>query len=195
MQPAGNLTSARIRLADQSLGDPASWVVRSSHYPLEVHAPNWLLRSIHRLSSARWFSRVAPSFVPQTDRMLNRLTGGRVMLNQWVVPASISLVTTGARSGKPRTTPLAGVPLAGDHYVVASNFGRTNHPAWSYNLMEHPDASITIKNKTTEVTAHLLDDAEKAAVWPELVMAWPPFDDYVERSGRDQRVFRLVATG
>jgi hypothetical protein len=53
----------------------------------------------------------------------------------------------------------------------------------------------TIKNKTTVVAPYLLDDAERAAVWPELVVAWPPYDDHVERSGRDQRVFRLVVAG
>ena len=32
---------------------------------------------------------------------------------------------------------------------------------------------------------------EKADVWPRLVEMWPLFDTYVERSGRDLRVFRL----
>lgn len=184
-----------IRDDGRSVVDPANWVTRHSPYPLGMEAPRWLRSSIYRLSSARWFSSVAPSFVPQTDRILNRLTGGRVMLNQWIVPSSISLVTTGARSGEPRTTSLAGVPFAGDHYVVASNFGLENHPGWSYNLMKHPHARMTTKNRTTEVAAHLLDASEKAAVWPELVKAWPPYDSYVEQSGRDLRVFRLVATG
>lgn len=157
-------------------------------------APRWLRRSIQKLASADWFARVAPRIVPQSDRLLNRLTGGRVMLSQWIVP-SVSLVTTGARSGERRSVPLAAVPLRGEHYVVASNFGRENHPAWSYNLIAHPRAEMTIHGTTTTVTAHLLDEAEKAVVWPELVQAWPPYDRYVERSGRDLRVFRLESTG
>ncbi len=36
------------------------------------------------------------------------------------------------------------------------------------------------------------DDAAKAAVWPRLVAAWPAYDDYVESSGRNIRVFHLV---
>ena len=38
----------------------------------------------------------------------------------------------------------------------------------------------------------LLSDEEKAEVWPELTKAWPTFDRYVEVSGRNLRVFRLV---
>jgi len=43
-----------------------------------------------------------------------------------------------------------------------------------------------------EVEAHLLTPEQREHVWPELTRAWPPFDTYVERSGRDLRVFRLV---
>jgi hypothetical protein len=37
----------------------------------------------------------------------------------------------------------------------------------------------------------LLTAEQKAAVWPEITRIWPPYDRYVERSGRDLRVFRL----
>ena len=46
--------------------------------------------------------------------------------------------------------------------------------------------------RTTPVTAFLLDDDQKAAVWPKLVQAWPAYDDYVASSGRNIRVFHLV---
>ncbi|MCO5318644.1 MAG: nitroreductase family deazaflavin-dependent oxidoreductase [Microthrixaceae bacterium] len=153
-------------------------------------APEWIRRPVQRIASADWFADMAPRFVPPTDRALNRLTRGRVMLSQWIVP-SISLTTTGARTGQRRTTPLAAVPLRGAHYVVASNFGRERHPAWSYNLMANPEAEMTIGGTTRQVHAELLDPEDKERVWPELVAVWPPYDRYVERSGRDLRVFRL----
>ncbi len=152
--------------------------------------PRWLRRWIEGVASTDWFARVAPGIVPAADRFLDRLTGGRIMLSRPVIP-SIWLVTTGARSGALRATPLAAVPLGGDHYVVASNFGRSNHPAWSYNLIANPTARMTSRHGTVTVTAHLLEPAEKDAVWPVLVKAWPPYEHYVARSGRDLRVFRL----
>ena len=36
-----------------------------------------------------------------------------------------------------------------------------------------------------------LSRSEKATTWPRLVSFWPNYDLYVERSGRDLRVFRL----
>lgn len=152
--------------------------------------PPRLRHGVERIASTDWFARVAPAIIPAADRFLTRITGGRIMLSRPVIP-SITLVTTGARSGEPRTTPLAAVPLGGDHYVVASNFGRSNHPAWSYNLMTNPRARMTSKRGTVTVDAHLLDPAEKQAVWPALLEAWPPYEDYGNRSGRDLRVFRL----
>jgi hypothetical protein len=51
------------------------------------------------------------------------------------------------------------------------------------------------RGKRYEVVAQVLDDDERARVWPQLTAYWPPFDAYVERAGevgRDIRVFRLV---
>jgi deazaflavin-dependent oxidoreductase (nitroreductase family) len=75
--------------------------------------------------------------------------------------------------------------------VVGSNFGRPQHPAWSWNLLENPRAEVSFGSEDFPVEAHLLSADEKAAVWPVLIDEWPLFDLYVERSGRDLRVFRL----
>jgi deazaflavin-dependent oxidoreductase (nitroreductase family) len=137
--------------------------------------------------------RVMPKVVPHIDRVLGRLTRGRVMSSSLVVP-SIVLTTTGAKSGLPRPTPLAAIPLDGHHYVVGSNFGGERHPAWSYNLIAHPEATLTHRGQEIAVRAELLGPQDKAAVWPRLTAVWPPFDTYVEHSGRDLRVFRLTQT-
>ena len=158
-----------------------------------MQMPEPAKRLAQRLAASDWFARIAPRFVPQLDGVLYRLTGGRVMLSQGAVP-SIVLTTTGAKSGQPRHAPLAAVPYDGDWFVVASNFGRESHPAWSYNLMANPSATMTMRGEDHPVEAQLLDAAQKAEIWPELVSAWPPYDSYVERSGRDLRVFRLVRT-
>ena len=155
-------------------------------------APAVVKRSVQKVASSERFARVAPKFIPSLDRALSKLTGGRLMLSQWVVP-SIVLTTIGARSGEPRRTPLATVPLDGDYYVVASNFGQEKHPAWSYNLMANPQATIKINGTDRNVASTLLDPEAKDEVWPRLVKEWPPYDRYVERSGRDLRVFRLTS--
>ena len=136
------------------------------------------------------FARVAPSVVPRLDRLVHRLTGGRTTMSAGMVPTVI-LTTTGSRSGEPRTVPLACVPEGDVLYVVGSNFGRANHPAWSTNLIRTPQAKASFVGDDYNVVAHLLSPKDKAEMWPRLIDAWPAYDNYVERSGRDLRVFRL----
>jgi deazaflavin-dependent oxidoreductase (nitroreductase family) len=157
---------------------------------VDVRSPIGRATSWVAASSA--FRAIGPKVVPPVDRLLARLTGGRVVLSGGMVP-SLVLGTTGAKSGQRRTTPLACLPEDdGSFLVVGSNFGREAHPAWTANLKANPEATVTYKGRTTPVTATLLDAGQKAAVWPRLTEVWPNYDRYTEVSGRDLRVFRLV---
>lgn len=147
-------------------------------------------RTVRRVAASPAFRRVGPKVVPPFDRFLHRVTGGRVVLSQILVP-SLVLTTTGRRSGLDRQSPLACVPADGGWWVVGSNFGREQHPAWTGNLLADPRASVSYRGRDVAVVARLLDDDEKAAVWPRLVAVWPAYDDYVASSGRNIRVFRL----
>ncbi len=143
-----------------------------------------------KMAASPGFAKVAPSVVPRLDRLVHRLTGGRTTMSAGMVPTVI-LTTTGSRSGEPRTVPLACMPDDGALYVVGSNFGREHHPAWSTNLVKAPHARASFEGEDYDVVAHLLSAHDKAEIWPRLIDAWPAYDNYVERSGRDLRVFRL----
>jgi deazaflavin-dependent oxidoreductase (nitroreductase family) len=143
-----------------------------------------------KASGTKTFMRVGPKIVPHLDRALHKMSGGRIIMSGGMLP-SLVLTTTGAKTGQRRTTPLATKPEGGSWYVVGSNFGRDNHPAWTANLIASPDAEVSFRAHTTAVHAHLLTTEEKADIWPRLVTFWPNYDVYVERSGRDLRVFRL----
>jgi deazaflavin-dependent oxidoreductase (nitroreductase family) len=147
-------------------------------------------RAVQRVAGSAAFAKVAPPVVPRLDRLLHKVTGGRVVLSDALVP-SLVLTTTGATSGRPRPVPLACLPDGDALYVVGSNFGRENHPAWTGNLLRTPRAQVSFRGRSFEVDASLLSEDEKAEVWPELTRVWPTYDRYVERSGRDLRVFRL----
>lgn len=149
-----------------------------------------LRAAVTAVSATPAFVRLAPRVVPPVDRVLHRATGGRFGLSTLIVP-SLVLTTTGAKTGLARQTPLASYPEGGSWYVVGSNFGRSHHPAWTHNLLAHPDATVTYGGRTVPVMAHRLDDAEVAAVWPHLVARWPGYDRYAEVAGRELRVFRL----
>lgn len=148
--------------------------------------------AVQRMAGSGWFAKVGPKVVPPLDRAVNRASGGRFLLVQYVLPGLV-LRTTGHRSGQRRVTPLACLPEPdGSFVVVGSNFGRQEHPAWTANLLHEPSAEVTYRGRTVPVTAHLLEGGERAAVWPGLLKIWPVYDRYVERSGRELRVFRLT---
>ncbi len=151
-------------------------------------------RAVIKMAASPAFAKVAPSVVPRLDRLVHRLTGGRTTMSAGMVPTVI-LTTTGSQSGQPRTVPLACVPEGDALYVVGSNFGREHHPAWSTNLVRTPRARASFGGDDYDVVAHLLSPDDKAETWPRLIAAWPAYDNYVERSGRDLRVFRLDRAG
>lgn len=149
-------------------------------------------RAMRTMATSRGFRKVGPKVVPPMDRALHRLTGGRVILSRLLVPSMV-LTTTGRKSGQLRESPLACVPDGdGGWWVVGSNFGREQHPAWTGNLIAEPRASVSFEGRSTAVHANLLTDEQKAEVWPQLTAVWPAYDDYVEASGRNIRVFHLV---
>jgi deazaflavin-dependent oxidoreductase (nitroreductase family) len=147
-------------------------------------------RLVQSLAQRPRFSLVALRIAPRLDRFAHRVSGGRLVVSQLLVPTLV-LTTTGAKSGLPRDSPLATLVDGDAYYVVGSNFGTEKHPAWTGNLMKNPDAVVTYRGRRTAVRAHLLTDEEKAVVWPRLLTVWPTYDSYVERSGRNIRVFRL----
>ena len=142
------------------------------------------------ISRTRWFRRVGPTIMPPFERFMARATGGRVTASGIMVP-SLVLHTTGAKSGEPRQTELMCVPDRGTWLVTGSNFARGNHPAWTANLMKTPDAQIDYRGKRIPVTATLIGDADREAVWATIQRQWPGYRKYEVAAGRTLRIFRL----
>ena len=161
--------------------------------PVAVNPESRLGRSVQAMAAHPTFAKVGPLIVPPIDRVLNRVFGGKVLMSSVMLPCAV-VTTTGRKSGLPRESPLASLPLDGCLYVVGSNFGRDNHPAWSWNLLADPTALVSYRGQHFETRAELLDEDDKAATWPRLIERWPVYDHYVQSSGRDLRVFRLRRT-
>ncbi|MEV0638726.1 nitroreductase family deazaflavin-dependent oxidoreductase [Streptomyces sp. NPDC050619] len=151
------------------------------------------VRAVQKVSSTRGFAKVAPYVVPALDRAVHRLTRGKVLLSAQLLPGVI-LTSTGARSGLARRTPLACMPEEGGEswILVGSNFGRATHPAWTGNLLAHPDASVNWKGRDIPVTARLLEGEERTAAWKAVLAFWPPYAAYQARVEREIRLFRVV---
>ncbi|NEC92260.1 nitroreductase family deazaflavin-dependent oxidoreductase [Streptomyces sp. SID12501] len=168
-----------------------------------------VVKAVQKVSSAPAFARIAPHVVPALDRVVHRLTRGKVLLSAQLLPGVV-LTVRGAKSGQPRHTPLACMPeeptegsgketgketgkeSGGSWLLIGSNFGRTGHPAWTANLLAHPDAEVSWKGEDIPVTARLLAGAERDAAWKALLAFWPPYATYQARVEREIRIFRIV---
>ncbi|MCW2691593.1 MAG: hypothetical protein JWM67_197 [Mycobacterium sp.] len=145
-----------------------------------------------------WFSATRPgswlirTMTPLDRRILLRSKGRFTALGPLGAPVML-LTTTGAKSGQPRTTPLLYARDGDDLIVVGSNFGHQHHPAWTGNLLAHPEATVTIGGQPVRARAELLagDAAEDAyAKMTEVARA---YTEYRSRTDRPIRVFRLAA--
>jgi deazaflavin-dependent oxidoreductase (nitroreductase family) len=76
--------------------------------------------------------------------------------------------------------------------VTGSNFARDTHPAWTANLLAHPDAEVTVRRRRIPVRAQLVPDAERESTWVTLERNWPGYRGYERASGRELRIFRLT---
>lgn len=121
---------------------------------------------------------------------LYRATGGRVG-GTWRVgagfrhPAPVCLLTTtGRKSGEPRTAPLVYLRKGDTFVVVASQGGLPKNPAWYLNLVADPDVTIQIGHDTYPLRARTASDAERAALWPQLVDLYADFDTYAAWADR-----------
>ncbi len=133
---------------------------------------------------------VARVLLPPAERLVRLASRGRWQLSSALVP-SLTLRTTGARSGLPRETVLMCLPRGEELVVVGSNFGDARHPAWTANLLAHPEALIRHRGRVRRVTAALVVGAERESLWDELEEQWPEYRAYERDSGRELRIFRL----
>ncbi|HEY5647602.1 MAG TPA: nitroreductase family deazaflavin-dependent oxidoreductase [Pseudomonadales bacterium] len=94
------------------------------------------------------------------------------------------LTTTGARSGKRRTTPLAYIPVEGRILVIASKGGAATHPAWYPNLVAHPEVTVELGAETYQALAVVIEGAERDRLYAEVAARIPTFADYQRRTDR-----------
>ena len=102
----------------------------------------------------------------------------------------IIVTTRGVRSGKLRKTPLMKVAHAGEYALVASKGGAPDHPAWYHNLVADPTA-VMIQDGPEPWDAIVceVDGDERARWWELAVKAYPPYEEYQERTDRLIPVF------
>lgn len=102
------------------------------------------------------------------------------------------LHSTGAKSGEERIHPLVYQAVGDDFAIFASKGGAPTHPAWYYNLVANPSASIEVGTETIEVEARVLASNEREAIWSKQKADLPFFAEYEAGTDREIPVVLLV---
>ncbi len=102
----------------------------------------------------------------------------------------IIVTHTGNKTGAIRKTPLMRVKDGNTYVLVASMGGAPTNPVWVYNLRANPDVEI---RDLTEVQAMRVREVETASererFWKLSVAAYPPYEEYQERTTRQIPIF------
>lgn len=148
-------------------------------------------RVMHGVIPARWAAVMMRVLVVPLDTMVQVRSGGRFSACGLLGVPSLLLITVGARSGRPIPTPLCYVGHAGGYAVVASNFGRAHHPAWSSNLLKNPAATLCTGGRRMPVSARLVTGVERDEIWQGFLSISSHYQAYRDSSGRALRIFCL----
>jgi deazaflavin-dependent oxidoreductase (nitroreductase family) len=117
------------------------------------------------------------------DRIVFRVTRGKVTFVSWVAGLPIvMLTTTGAKSGRRHTLPLVALPEGDRLVVIASNYGQERNPAWYYNLRANPSATVCFEGATREVVARELEGEERARLYERGIEIYPGWTTYRTRA-------------
>ncbi len=91
----------------------------------------------------------------------------------------------GAKSGQARINPLACLPVEGGWAVFASKGGADENPAWYYNLLADPNATVEFGTGTFKVRAREAHGDEYERIWSEQKATAPQFAEYERKTKRD----------
>ena len=88
------------------------------------------------------------------------------------------LTTTGARTGRPHTTPVMFVEDRDRILVIAAAAGAPQHPAWYHNLVANPTVTVERDGEVYEATATPLTGEDRDETFERIAERLPFLAEY-----------------
>ena len=141
-------------------------------------------RLMARFAQSRLGGLLFITVFPAIDKRVMPLTRGRVKIG--MRQPVLLLHARGAKTGRPRVTPLLYTPWGEDFVLVASKAGAERHPAWYHNLTAHPSVEIEVDGRLIPVSAREAEGAEREELWRLVNDNYSGYDVYQRRAGARQ---------
>jgi deazaflavin-dependent oxidoreductase (nitroreductase family) len=102
----------------------------------------------------------------------------------------IIVTNRGRKTGAIRKTPLMRVADGKNYILVASQGGAPEHPQWYHNLKADPNVEIRDKTVVHAMRVReVVDPMERERLWKIAVKAYPPYQDYQNKTKRIIPIF------
>jgi deazaflavin-dependent oxidoreductase (nitroreductase family) len=101
------------------------------------------------------------------------------------------LHTVGAKSGKPRLSPLAYLTVDDRMLIFGSYAGAPKDPAWVHNLRKNPRAHVEVGTDAYDVEVRELPREERDDLYAKLVEMVPTLGEYQAKTDRVIPLFEL----
>jgi deazaflavin-dependent oxidoreductase (nitroreductase family) len=119
-----------------------------------------------------------------------RARGGRVG-GALAGRALLLLTTTGARTGRKRTTPVMYVRDGARLLVFASSAGAPRHPDWYHNLVARPEVTVEMGTESYTAVAFVTAGEERDRLFSRAAQDHPFLAEYQAKTTRQIPVIAL----
>jgi deazaflavin-dependent oxidoreductase (nitroreductase family) len=144
----------------------------------------WTATSRDRVATER--SDPAAAMSDFNENVINefRANGGKVGGPFEGAPMML-LTTTGAKSGRARTSPVV-YTRDGDRFVIiASKAGAPTNPDWFHNLVASPEVTAEVGTETFPARATVTSGEERARLYDAQAALMPGFAEYAQKTTRE----------
>jgi deazaflavin-dependent oxidoreductase (nitroreductase family) len=94
------------------------------------------------------------------------------------------LITTGKKSGQPRTAPLAFTRDGERYVIIASKGGSPTSPDWYYNLVHNPNVTLEVGGEAFAARATIAEGEERDRLYANQARLMPNFAAYQLKTSR-----------
>jgi deazaflavin-dependent oxidoreductase (nitroreductase family) len=142
---------------------------------------NKLFRFVKNTAASRFNSNWLAGILHHLDRPFIYFSKGRASLSSILTGIPVVVVTTtGAKSGMPRRLPLFCIQDGENFILIASSFGRKNHPGWYYNLVANPTCQVMFEGEDMGYMAREAEGEEREKYWQQAVDTYVGYKNYAD---------------
>lgn len=132
-----------------------------------------------------WNTQVIEEFRSNHGKVGGPFEGAPVLL----------LTSTGAKTGKQRTSPVMYLQDGDRLLVFASKAGAPTNPDWYHNLLTNPTVTVEVGDDKFEANATPLQGEERDRFFNRQAELYPGFREYQEKTTRTIPVVALTKDG